>query len=143
MAGVVDSVGPTSSYVTPPWPSLAFFTGPQTSQTILPILWYREDMVKFTLLWTVSIFFVVYTSAGAVALVMFHRHQAGIILLLGLSFCGVITGAVSGSIVGALLASFYVTGYISMPTWVPLAWAILQAFMVIIFSYSQVAFLAL
>ncbi|KAJ8328848.1 hypothetical protein QVD99_004588 [Batrachochytrium dendrobatidis] len=143
MSSLIYSSGPPLSYVTPDWPSLLFFSGPQTSQTVFPILWFREDMIKFTLLWTMVIFFFIYTTAGLVALIMFHKHRAGLFLLIAFSAYGVLTGAISGSIVGGLLASFYVTGYISMPTWIPLTWAILQAVVTMIFSYSQIAFLAL
>ncbi|KAL2914351.1 hypothetical protein HK105_206123 [Polyrhizophydium stewartii] len=108
-----------------------------------PVLWYQQDMLLFTLLWTVVVFFVVFTAVGLVAFAMFHRHRAGVFLLVGFSAWGVITGAASGAIVGALLSSFYLTGPLSMPTWVPLAWAIMQVFVAIIFSYSELAFSAL
>ncbi|XJO75846.1 hypothetical protein BDV3_006461 [Batrachochytrium dendrobatidis] len=98
----------------------------------------------FILFWTTDI------TDSVSHFVVSRRHDQiyaimdnGLFLLIAFSAYGVLTGAISGSIVGGLLASFYVTGYISMPTWIPLTWAILQAVVTMIFSYSQIAFLAL
>eukprot|EP00842_Homolaphlyctis_polyrhiza_P005208 jgi/Hompol1/5689/HPOL_000816-RA len=137
------NTGPPALYVAPTWPSLYWWLGPTSVGSTVPVLWFTEDMVLFTILWTVIVFFVLFTVAGLLALFMFHRHRLGVFLLLGFSLYGVLIGAISGSIVGALLASFYATRPISMPTWIPLLWAILQAFAVIVYSYSQIAFATL
>nr|KAJ3420490.1 hypothetical protein HK105_005609 [Polyrhizophydium stewartii] len=94
---------PTPSTRAPGWPSLAWAIGPQSALATEPVLWYQQDMLLFTLLWTVVVFFVVFTAVGLVAFAMFHRHRAGVFLLVGFSAWGVITGAASGAIVGNLL----------------------------------------
>ncbi|KAI8927987.1 hypothetical protein BC831DRAFT_450559 [Entophlyctis helioformis] len=132
-------VGPPATYIPPSWPSLAWVAGPQPIFSTAPVLWYREDMLFFIMLWTIVVFFAVFTIAGLVALLMFHRHRAGLFLLIGFAVYGVSIGAASGAIVGAMLSSFYVTGFLSMPTWVPLAWAIIQAGIAAIFSFSKIS----
>ena len=52
---------------------------------------------------------------------------------------GLLIGVITGFVVGFVLAAIYNTGYMSMPTWVPLAWAFIQVSVTIMSSFSEIS----
>ncbi|KND03457.1 uncharacterized protein SPPG_00940 [Spizellomyces punctatus DAOM BR117] len=127
------ATGPPVDYVAPTWPDLQeWVIGAESDQMTSDVLWYKGDIVVFTLVWTVILFSIVYGVAGLWAYFVFFRSKLGLILLLTFGGIGLFAGASSGAVVGILLASVYNAGYFAMATWIPLAWALVQVLIVII-----------
>lgn len=99
-------------------------------------LFYTIDIWKFTLYWTLIIFFAFYCAAGVIAAVCQRRFFSGIAIIVVYMLWGLFQAFFSGSIVGLLLAAVYKSGSLTMNTWVPLIWGIAQILYVVVLSYS-------
>ncbi|KXS16338.1 hypothetical protein M427DRAFT_31474 [Gonapodya prolifera JEL478] len=82
-------------YVTPPFPSLFIpWLGQEQS------LYYREDIIYFTLIWTLIWFLLVYGIAALRSGAVLFGQRMGMFFVLGMGAYGLVSGALSGAIVG-------------------------------------------
>ncbi|KAI8816683.1 uncharacterized protein EV422DRAFT_275018 [Fimicolochytrium jonesii] len=133
------ATGPSQDYVAPKWPSLSgFVIGGNSDTSTDNVLWYKDEIIIYTILWTVILFSFMYGLAGLWAYIVFLRSKFGMVLLLGFAGIGLFAGASSGAVVGVLLASVYNAGLFAMATWIPLAWALVQIIVVLISSDADI-----
>lgn len=86
------------------------------------------DIILFTITHSLIIFGLIYGIAGLWAYFVFVRHKtaAATVFLILFGAYGLLSGAASGALIGLCLAAIYRTGQFAMPTWVPLAFSLLQ-----------------
>ncbi|KAK7205344.1 hypothetical protein BZA70DRAFT_277880 [Myxozyma melibiosi] len=101
-------------------------------------LYYRQDIWKFTCLWTIIIYEAVHFVAGSWVVLMNRRLKSLVILAIYM-FIGGVGAVISGSIVGAILGLIYSAGSLQMSTWIPFVWAVVQVLTLIMTSYSMTA----
>ncbi|KAL8914524.1 MAG: hypothetical protein Q9171_000877 [Xanthocarpia ochracea] len=112
------------------WPISVLPGEPQYLYTV-------QDAWRFTLFWTLIVFEVCHLAASSYALVVQWRNwkmMFGIILIYAL-LAGV-EALMAGSIVGLLLGAVYKAGAFRMSTWIPFIWAIINALVLILSSFS-------
>ncbi|CAG8590130.1 3215_t:CDS:2 [Paraglomus brasilianum] len=117
----------------PSWPSLYW---PLSESKVN--LWSPNDMIRFTLYWTIIFFEVIYGVAGLWALVVSWRYKWSYMIPVAFVVTALLTGSLSGSIVGGVLAALYGAGKFPMSTWVPFLWGLVQALIVVMGCYSTV-----
>lgn len=135
---------PPADYIAPNWPglSLDFGIGPRGSLGLYSnagVLWNPNDMVLFILLWSILLLSLAYSICGVVFLLRWPKYGLAGLLLFMVS--GFLVGLASGACVGGLVASLYAG--LSMATWVPLCWGVVQLVFALLFSYSQVVFVSM
>ncbi|KAK9446623.1 uncharacterized protein V1518DRAFT_423614 [Limtongia smithiae] len=133
----INSVQIPYGYVTPDFPSLHWPSG-QTMETLY-YLYYRKDIWRFTLYWTMIMYAVVHLVAGSWAMTMTRRVKGGVFIMFTYLAIAVLEGFISGSIVGAILGLIYSAGSFTMSTWIPFVWAVIQIFIIIMTGYSMSA----
>ncbi|KAI9090484.1 hypothetical protein DFS34DRAFT_637540 [Phlyctochytrium arcticum] len=134
------ATAPAEGYKPPQWPSLKVWViGAKSDEMTTDVLWYKSDIVVYTLVWTLILFSVVYGLAGLWAYFVFFRSKLGLILLIAFCTIGLFAGASSGAVVGILLASVYNAGFFAMAVWIPLAWAVVQVLIVIISAHADLS----
>ncbi|KAK9246031.1 hypothetical protein V1506DRAFT_536521 [Lipomyces tetrasporus] len=131
-----DAVYIPYGYQTPSFPSLRWPTGPRMETKYY--LYYRYDIWRFTLFWTLILYSAVHAVAGLWAALMNRRLKSGLIIAVYL-FIGGIEAFISGSIIGAILGLIYSSGSFTMSTWIPFIWAVVQILTIIMISYSMSA----
>ncbi|CAG8564384.1 5606_t:CDS:2 [Paraglomus occultum] len=104
---VISPVEPNS----PSWPSLYW----PLSESKVNIR-YPDDMIRFTLYWTIIFFEVIYGVAGLWALAVSWRYKWSYVIPVAFVVTALLTGSLSGSIVGGVLAALYGTGQFPMST---------------------------
>ncbi|KAK9470325.1 uncharacterized protein V1510DRAFT_405149 [Dipodascopsis tothii] len=130
-----DSLTVPAGYETPPFPSLRWPTS-NTFETY-NYLYYKSDVWKFTLYWTMIMYAGFYGVAALWAALMGRKLvQGGITVGVYLAVGGAMA-FLSGSIVGAILALVYSAGSFIMSTWIPFVWGVVQIFTLVMSSYSM------
>ncbi|KAK9466070.1 hypothetical protein V1512DRAFT_264668 [Lipomyces arxii] len=132
----LDAVYIPYGYITPSFPSLNWPRGSRLDSVYY--LYYRDDIWRFTLYWTMIAYTVVYGAAGLWAALMCRRIKSVLIIVFYMGI-GVLQAVISGSIIGAILGLIYSAGSFTMSTWIPFVWAIVQILVMITISYSMSA----
>ncbi|CAO3614148.1 unnamed protein product [Mucor hiemalis] len=132
----------------PSWPSLYWpFSGdfdPLNLIANIPhSLYYLADIWRFTMLWSILLSLVVYTTAGIWAFIMLAKSRTfkwHTLILIPFIFIlgGFIASFVIGSIMGVALAFVYNAGFFVMSTWIPFLWALIHILVVLVGSYSTI-----
>ncbi|KAK9479854.1 hypothetical protein V1514DRAFT_304182 [Lipomyces japonicus] len=130
----VDAVYIPLGYVTPDFPSLKWPTGRRLDSQYY--LYYRYDIWKFTLFWTLILYAVAHGVAALWAVLMNRRVKSAVVFSIYLGV-GLIEALISGSIIGAILGLIYTAGLFTMSTWIPFVWGVVQLFVVIMTGYSM------
>ena len=86
------------------------------------------------ILWTIIIYMIVFGIAGFIFYFRFIRLKHAPLIVLLYASVGLFNGAASGAIVGLAMGAIYNTGYMSMPTWIPMAWGFIQIAVLLIGS---------
>ncbi|KAG5458634.1 MAG: hypothetical protein BJ554DRAFT_1105 [Olpidium bornovanus] len=127
---------PPQGYVTPSWPSLYW---PFQADAAM-YLYYPEDILVSTLIWTMVIFIIMYGTAGIWAFFMLRKsHALSYLVPWVFTGIGMFSGAVGGSVIGYVLGLVYNAGFFRMSTWVPFLWALIQALTMVVSSYPTIA----
>ncbi|CAG8496129.1 5445_t:CDS:2 [Ambispora gerdemannii] len=117
------------------WPSLFW---PPFSQGGYALVLESPDVWRFTVIWTLIFYAVIYGAAGLWAWAVFYRSRWSFMLPIIFVAVALLTGLVGGTIVGYALKFFYQAGEFNMSTWVPFLWGLTQALVAVMGSYSTV-----
>ncbi|KAL7751400.1 hypothetical protein RI367_003260 [Sorochytrium milnesiophthora] len=136
----VDALTPgfvlPNDYTSPSWPSLYNPLNRQTTGGVF--MYYREDIWRFSLIWSVVLFTVVYGAAGCWGYTVFFRRTRWAFLLpVVFLFTAGLVGTLFGSIFGLVIAAVYNAGAFKMSTWTPFLWSLLQVLISVIGAYSR------
>ncbi|KAI9016774.1 hypothetical protein DFJ74DRAFT_243321 [Hyaloraphidium curvatum] len=123
-----------SGYVPPPFPSLTFPLAPASPSQAL---YYRDDVLSFTVLWTIIWFSLAYVSAGLRAAISLPGKRAPLLAFAFFVLWGLATASVSGAVVGIMLFRVYDAGNFPMATWVPFVWGLIQLLVVLLSSFTS------
>lgn len=138
-------------YVAPPFPSLYWPTGRLTYKYQASYLYYSQDIVNFTIFWSLILFGSVYFIAGLwSAVIMFiqsyRQYRVGarkrslgwrpFIIVPTYLLIGGLQGLSIGAVVGLILLLIYRAGSLSMSTWIPFSWGMSSILYHICTSYS-------
>ncbi|KAM0755693.1 hypothetical protein T439DRAFT_320403 [Meredithblackwellia eburnea MCA 4105] len=120
--------GPPDDYIEPRWPGLYQpFKSPK-------YLYNPYAIWRFTLLWTLVLFGVVFALAGFVVIPIFAKRHLRLSLLAPLVFVsfGLLGALISSTIVGYALAALYNAAFLRMSTFVPALWAAIQTLVLLV-----------
>lgn len=106
--------------VDPPWPGLGS----------------ASNVVQQRILEYLAAWFLLLLLGIVVALLLANRSRQMLLLVLVLA----ITATISSLVVGSVVQSIYQTARIYMPTYLPLAWTLVQLLALGLCSYSQIAY---
>lgn len=123
------------NYTTPHFPSLYW------PVSVLPgeqqYLYNVKDAWRFTLFWTLVVFEGSHLAAMTYALVVQWKNWK---IMLGVmavySMLAGVEALMAGSVVGLLLGAVYKAGGFRMSTWIPFIWAVINALVLILSSFS-------
>lgn len=112
------------------------------------MLYYTNDIWKFTAFWSIILMAGIYSAAGLIAIFTHNiRPQKKVLhgtikfnLLLWIFgiylFVGSCQGFITGSLIGVLISEIYKSGEFGMSTWIPFAWAIIIVIFNVATSYT-------
>ncbi|KNE72096.1 hypothetical protein AMAG_16592 [Allomyces macrogynus ATCC 38327] len=123
-------------YQVPKWPSLYNPFRPSEGY----YMYYRDDILRFTLLWSLVLFTGVYGAAGLWGYLVFARRTKLAILIpvLFLVTAGIMA-ALSGIVFGYVLGVVYNAGAFRMSTWTPFLWSLLQVLVTMVGAYTPMS----
>ncbi|KAL1955091.1 hypothetical protein VTO42DRAFT_9025 [Malbranchea cinnamomea] len=123
-------------YTTPPFPGL-YPLVPLVSLRESNYLFYIEDIVKFTVLWTLILYSGAHLVAALCAVIMQWRNLK---LLWAVPVVYMVVAALeamlAGSVVGIVLGVIYEAGKFKMSTWIPFVWGCVNTLVLILSSFS-------
>lgn len=133
-------------YTAPPWPLLYMLR--MNGSSGLPLyLYFKGDITKFTVIWTVILYLGVYGAAGVLAAsAAYPPYKRGIgstskrsVVAAGIlgvyAVVGAVSACASGSVVGILAGMVYEAGGFKMSTWLPVVLAASQVLYVVVSGY--------
>jgi len=126
---------PPDGYVVPEWPAL--YAPWKAGQ----YLYYASSIWYYTVYWTLCLEVGIFAVSGLWAALVFGRrsrrhipYALAIPVVFTVSAC--LWGLISSTIIAFGLAAVYNAAFLRMSTWVPLLWALAQALVVVISSYT-------
>ncbi|ODQ78519.1 hypothetical protein BABINDRAFT_14672 [Babjeviella inositovora NRRL Y-12698] len=122
-------------YSVPPFPSLHWPLAGENAYS-QAFLFYKNDIWRFTLIWTLIFFGVFYLCAGVVAAIGHRRLIGSLSILVTYIVLGGVQAAMSGTVAGFVLGTSYEAGSFKMSTWLPMVCGLVQIVYVIVTSYS-------
>ncbi|OXV11312.1 hypothetical protein Egran_00930 [Elaphomyces granulatus] len=101
-------------------------------------LYYKKDIWRFTLLWTLILYAGVFLAVVICAVLVQWRNWR-IIWAVPLGYCitAGLEGLLAGSVVGLILGAVYEAGNVTMSTWTPFLWASINVLVVILSSFPM------
>ncbi|RHZ84747.1 hypothetical protein Glove_77g27 [Diversispora epigaea] len=117
----------------PAWPSLYW---PINTEIEKIYLTDPTDIWKFTVLWTIIFFTIIYSLAGLLAWAVFRKYRWSFLIPISFVIVALLTGLVGGTIVGFLLKSLYRSGNFDMSVWIPFLWGLIQAFLLLLGCFT-------
>lgn len=129
-------------YATPPFPSL--YWPYHAKPGVANYLYYTTDIWRYTLLWTLIIYAVVYLTTSAFAVLMQlgkgkKAWQYVWMIPLGFALIAGVEALMAGSFVGLILGAVYNAGYFRMSTWIPFVWALINVMVIVVTSFTMQA----
>ncbi|KAG9240129.1 hypothetical protein BJ878DRAFT_317351 [Calycina marina] len=134
----VENLAPVD-YDTPGFPSLYWPYGAKTGES--NYLYYTDDIMRYTLYWTLIIYAIFHVSAAGYAVLMQIGKGKSVwkyawaILGAYMIIAGV-QAVMAGCFVGLILGAVYNAGYLRMSTWIPLLWSVINVLVLIVSSFS-------
>ncbi|RKP08477.1 hypothetical protein THASP1DRAFT_29723 [Thamnocephalis sphaerospora] len=136
--GEISAFFPPPDHESPPFPSL-YWPGTYPAPNSAPVLLYRSEVWHFTIIWTLILVCSIYVLAGFWAMLSLRDRRFGWAAPLMFALVGGLGALVGGTVAGIALGTIYDVGYFRMSTWVPFCWALTQALISIVNSYSTIS----
>ncbi|CAG8538862.1 17466_t:CDS:2, partial [Acaulospora morrowiae] len=118
--------------VVPSWPSLYWPINNAKSYNLS----HPKDIWKFTVIWSLIFFTIIYSLAGILAWSVFRKYRWSFLIPVGFVTVALLTGLVGGTVVGFILAALYISGEFEISVWIPFLWGLIQAFLVLLGCFT-------
>lgn len=143
----ISSLNVPIGYTPPSFPLLYWPLGKTSSQYSTALLYYSQDVWRFTTLWFLIMFLGLYSVAALIAIcnhfissrrikVEAKSYTFTTLFIIGsYLFTGCFIGFVSGSVIGLIILAIYKAGSMTMSTWIPFTWSLVGILYDICSSY--------